>query len=130
MVLGILCTNPYNLNIGESLKHAWHRGIVFLGTCQRKCNMRLAQDCSRFGSCFLPEKVPCGVKNRILGKILFRQLRCSLFSSACYFDKRLRRFCKSTFSTFTYTFQRLNNKVADQTAHLRPASVQAGLRHC
>ena len=35
---------------------------------------------------FLPEKFPCGVRNRMQDKILFRQLRFSPFSSARYFD--------------------------------------------
>ena len=42
---------------------------------------------------FFPTKdFPCGVRNRMQAKILFRQLRFSLFSSARYFDICLRRF--------------------------------------
>ena len=35
---------------------------------------------------FARKDIPCGVKKRMLDRILFRQLRFSLFSSACYFD--------------------------------------------
>ena len=49
--------------------------------------MRLGLDCSRFGSCFFARKdFPCGVRNRMQDKILFRQLRFIPFSSARYFD--------------------------------------------
>ena len=42
--------------------------------------VRLGLDCSRFGSCFFARKdFPCGVRNRMQDKILFRQLRFSLF---------------------------------------------------
>ena len=40
---------------------------------------------------------PCGVRNRMQDKILFRQLRFSLFSSARYFDICLRRFLSEDF---------------------------------
>ena len=71
---------------------------------------------------FARKDILCEMKNPIHDKILFRQLRFSLFSSACYFDICLCRFLSkyfSTFSTFSYTFQRLNNKVADNTVRLR-----------
>ena len=62
--------------------------------------MRLGLDCSRFGSCFFARKdFPSGVRNRMQDKILFRQLRFSLFSSARYFDICLRRFLSKTFTT-------------------------------
>ena len=35
---------------------------------------------------FARKDFPCGVRNRMQDKILFRQLRFSLFSSARYFD--------------------------------------------
>ena len=42
---------------------------------------------------FFPRKdFPCEVRNRMQDKILFRQLRFSLFSSARYFDICIRRF--------------------------------------
>ena len=60
--------------------------------------MRLGLDCSRFGSCFFARKdFPCGARNRMQDKILFRQLRFSLFSSARYFDICLRRFLSEEF---------------------------------
>ena len=48
--------------------------------------------------CFFARKdFPCGVRNRMQDKILFRQLRFSLFSSARYFDICLRRFLSDDF---------------------------------
>ena len=55
----------------------------------------------------------------MLDKILFRQLRFSLFLQHVTLTYVFAGFCQSTFSTLTYTFQRLNNKVADQTVRLR-----------
>ena len=47
---------------------------------------------------FFPRKdFPCGVRNRMQDKILLRQLRVSLFSSARYFDICLRRFLSEDF---------------------------------
>ena len=47
---------------------------------------------------FLARKdFPCGVRNRMQDKILFRQLRLSPFSSALYFDICLRRFLSEDF---------------------------------
>ena len=48
---------------------------------------------------FARKGLPCGVRNRMQDKILFRQLRFSLFSSARNFDICLRSFCQRTFST-------------------------------
>ena len=48
---------------------------------------------------FARKDFPCGVRNRMQDKILFRQLRFSLFSSARYFDICLRRFLSKTFTT-------------------------------
>ena len=46
---------------------------------------------------FARKDIVCGVKNRMLDKILFRQLRFSLFSSACYFDICLHRFLSNDY---------------------------------
>ena len=83
--------------------------------------MRLGLDCSRFGSCFFfaRKDIPCGVKIQMLYKILIKQLQFSLFLQHVTLIYVFTGFCQSTFSTFIYTFQRLNNKVSDQTAHLR-----------
>ena len=60
--------------------------------------MRLGLDCSRFGSCFLARKdFSWRVRNRMQDKILFRQLRFPLFSSARDFDICLRRFLSEDF---------------------------------
>ena len=49
---------------------------------------------------FLARKdFPCGVRNRMHDKILFRQLRFHFFLSARYFDICLRRFLYEDFST-------------------------------
>ena len=55
---------------------------------------RLQSLCIMF---FARKDFPCGVRNRMQGKILFRQLRFSLFSSARYFDICLRRFLSEDF---------------------------------
>ena len=51
-------------------------------------------DCSRFAfmfwGFFARKDTPCGVENRMLDKNFYRQLRFSLFSSACYFDICIR----------------------------------------
>ena len=77
--------------------------------------MRLGLGCSRFGFFFCQKSLyrrdttvvstknpriqdfPCGVRNRMQAKILFRQLRFSLFSSARYFYICLRRFLSEDF---------------------------------
>ena len=46
---------------------------------------------------FARKDFPCGVRNRMQDKILIRQLRFSLFSSARYFDICLRRFLSEDF---------------------------------
>ena len=46
---------------------------------------------------FARKDFPCGVRNRMQDKILFRQLRFSLFSSARYFDICLCRFLSEDF---------------------------------
>ena len=46
---------------------------------------------------FCQKRFPCGVRNRMQDKILFRQLRFSPFSSARYFDICLRRFLSEDF---------------------------------
>ena len=46
---------------------------------------------------FARKDFPCGVRNPMQNKILFRQLRFSLFSSARYFDICLRRFLSKDF---------------------------------
>ena len=46
---------------------------------------------------FARKDFPCGVRNRMQDKILFRQLRFSPFSSARYFDICLRRFLSEDF---------------------------------
>ena len=46
---------------------------------------------------FARKDFPCGVRNRMQGKTLFRQLRFSLFSSARYFNICLRRFLSKDF---------------------------------
>ena len=66
---------------------------------------------------FARTDIPSGVKNRMLDKILFRQLRFSLLNHQ-HVTYVSAGFCQSSFSTFTYTYQRLNNHVADQTARL------------
>ena len=48
--------------------------------------MRLGLGCSWIMFFSARKDIPCGVKNRMLDKILFRQIPFSLFSSACYFD--------------------------------------------
>ena len=48
---------------------------------------------------FARKDFPCGVRNRMQDKNLFRQLRFSLFSSARYFDICLGRFLSKTFTT-------------------------------
>ena len=65
---------------------------------------------------FARKDIPCGVKNRMLDEILFRQLPFSFCLQHVTLTYVFAGFCQSTFSTFTYTFQRLNNKIADQTA--------------
>ena len=72
--------------------------ICFILSVSMVVLMLLGLDCSRFGSCFFARKdFPCGVRNRMQDKILFRQLRFSLFSSARYFDICLRRFLSEDF---------------------------------
>ena len=46
---------------------------------------------------FARKDFPCGVRNRMQDKILFRQLRFSLFSSARFFDIYLRMFLSEDF---------------------------------
>ena len=46
---------------------------------------------------FARKDFPCGVRNRMQDKILYRQLRFSLFSLARYFDICLRRFLSEDF---------------------------------
>ena len=46
---------------------------------------------------FARKGFPCGARNRMQDKILFRQLRFSLFSSARNFDICLRRFLSEDF---------------------------------
>ena len=46
---------------------------------------------------FARKDFPCGVRNRMQDKILLRQLRFSLFSSARYFDICLSRFLSEDF---------------------------------
>ena len=46
---------------------------------------------------FARKDFPCDVRNRMQDKILFSQLRFSLFSSARYFDICLRRFLSEDF---------------------------------
>ena len=46
---------------------------------------------------FARKGLPCGVRNRMQDKILFRQLRFSLFSSARNFDICLRSFLSEDF---------------------------------
>ena len=62
--------------------------------------MRLGLDCSRFGSFFFARKdFPCGVRNRMQDKILFRQLQLTFFRQHVTMTYVSAEFRQRTFST-------------------------------